>query len=73
MVDCRMFVDALDAQIHDEHHQSGRCYLSLSKVFTPLLSFLVTLIFSVDISISFLFYLGNFHGNSFDYFQIYIQ
>ncbi|KAM0945810.1 putative glycosyl transferase, family 1 [Dioscorea sansibarensis] len=27
----RMFVDALDAQIHDEHHRSGRCYLSLSK------------------------------------------
>lgn len=27
----RMFVDALDAQIYEEHHQSGRCYLSLSK------------------------------------------
>lgn len=27
----RMFVDALDAQMYDEHHQSGRCYLSLSK------------------------------------------
>ncbi|XP_077251260.1 glycosyl transferase family 1 protein [Tasmannia lanceolata] len=27
----RMFVDALDAQIYDEHHQSGHCYLSLSK------------------------------------------
>ncbi|KAL5989279.1 hypothetical protein ACLOJK_010169 [Asimina triloba] len=27
----RMFVDAMDAQMHDEHHQSGRCYLSLSK------------------------------------------
>ncbi|KAK9279941.1 hypothetical protein L1049_013625 [Liquidambar formosana] len=27
----RMFVDALDAQIYDEHHQSGQCYLSLSK------------------------------------------
>ncbi|GLU00759.1 hypothetical protein SLE2022_181040 [Rubroshorea leprosula] len=27
----RMFVDALDAQMYDEHHQSGRCYLSFSK------------------------------------------
>lgn len=27
----RMFVDALDAQMYDEHHQTGRCYLSLSK------------------------------------------
>lgn len=27
----RMFVDALDAQMYDEHHQSGRCYLSLLK------------------------------------------
>ncbi|KAM7476476.1 hypothetical protein LguiB_023719 [Lonicera macranthoides] len=27
----RMFVDALDAQIYDEHHLSGHCYLSLSK------------------------------------------
>ncbi|CAK9153640.1 unnamed protein product, partial [Ilex paraguariensis] len=27
----RMFVDALDAQFYDEHHQSGQCYLSLSK------------------------------------------
>ncbi|OAY62221.1 uncharacterized protein LOC110614988 isoform X2 [Manihot esculenta] len=27
----RMFVDALDAQMYDEHHQSGHCYLSLSK------------------------------------------
>ncbi|XP_059651310.1 uncharacterized protein LOC132298944 isoform X2 [Cornus florida] len=27
----RMFVDALDAQIYDEHHQNGHCYLSLSK------------------------------------------
>ncbi|XP_034904882.1 uncharacterized protein [Populus alba] len=27
----RMFVDALDAQMYDEHHQSGRCYLSLAK------------------------------------------
>nr|XP_043624428.1 uncharacterized protein LOC122595998 [Erigeron canadensis] len=27
----RMFVDALDAQVYDEHHQSGLCYLSLSK------------------------------------------
>ncbi|CAL9007370.1 unnamed protein product [Prunus brigantina] len=27
----RMFVDALDAQMYDEHHSSGRCYLSLSK------------------------------------------
>ncbi|KAJ0971503.1 hypothetical protein J5N97_019462 [Dioscorea zingiberensis] len=31
MMFSRMFVDALDAQIYDEHHQSGRCYLSLSK------------------------------------------
>ena len=29
---CRMFVDALDAQMYDEHHQSGHCYLSFSKV-----------------------------------------
>ncbi|KAF5183620.1 glycosyl transferase family 1 protein [Thalictrum thalictroides] len=28
---CRMFVDALDAQMYDEHHQSGHCYLSLHK------------------------------------------
>ncbi|PIA34447.1 hypothetical protein AQUCO_03700009v1 [Aquilegia coerulea] len=28
----RMFVDALDAQMYDEHHQSGHCYLSLHKV-----------------------------------------
>ncbi|KAJ4823972.1 hypothetical protein Tsubulata_039229 [Turnera subulata] len=27
----RMFVDSLDAQMYDEHHQSGHCYLSLSK------------------------------------------
>lgn len=27
----RMFVDALDAQMYDEHHQSGHCYLSLYK------------------------------------------
>ncbi|MFS8027277.1 putative glycosyl transferase, family 1 [Helianthus anomalus] len=27
----RMFVDALDAQMYAEHHQSGFCYLSLSK------------------------------------------
>ncbi|XP_022757484.1 uncharacterized protein LOC111304797 [Durio zibethinus] len=27
----RMFVDAIDAQIYDEHHQSGHCYLSFSK------------------------------------------
>ncbi|GAB4861658.1 hypothetical protein Ancab_036910 [Ancistrocladus abbreviatus] len=27
----RMFVDALDAQMYDEHHRSGHCYLSLSK------------------------------------------
>ncbi|KAM2647592.1 hypothetical protein TB1_000820 [Malus domestica] len=27
----RMFVDAMDAQMYDEHHSSGRCYLSLSK------------------------------------------
>ncbi|XP_030548052.1 uncharacterized protein LOC115753546 [Rhodamnia argentea] len=27
----RMFVDALDAQMYDEHHQTGHCYLSLSK------------------------------------------
>lgn len=29
---CRMFVDALDAQVYNEHHGSGLCYLSLSKV-----------------------------------------
>ncbi|KAL4586124.1 hypothetical protein LXL04_010755 [Taraxacum kok-saghyz] len=27
----RMFVDALDAQVYDEHHESGVCYFSLSK------------------------------------------
>ncbi|KAJ6851890.1 uncharacterized protein M6B38_257805 [Iris pallida] len=27
----RMFVDALDAQMYDEHHGSGHCYLSLTK------------------------------------------
>lgn len=27
----RMFVDALDAQIYEEHNKSGHCYLSLSK------------------------------------------
>ncbi|KAI7735320.1 hypothetical protein M8C21_029737 [Ambrosia artemisiifolia] len=27
----RMFVDALDAQVYEEHQQSGLCYLSLSK------------------------------------------
>ncbi|XP_010261435.1 PREDICTED: uncharacterized protein LOC104600272 [Nelumbo nucifera] len=27
----RMFVDALDTEMYNEHHQSGRCYLSLSK------------------------------------------
>ncbi|KAK8565752.1 hypothetical protein V6N13_020831 [Hibiscus sabdariffa] len=27
----RMFVDALDAQVYEEHHQSGHCYLSFSK------------------------------------------
>lgn len=27
----RMFVDALDEQMYDEHHKSGHCYLSFSK------------------------------------------
>ncbi|KAK1320262.1 hypothetical protein QJS10_CPA03g00258 [Acorus calamus] len=27
----RMFVDALDSQMYDEHHRSGYCYLSLTK------------------------------------------
>ncbi|XP_021767165.1 uncharacterized protein LOC110731604 [Chenopodium quinoa] len=27
----RMFVDALDAQMYEEHHRSGHCYLSLTK------------------------------------------
>ncbi|GMP97059.1 hypothetical protein CsSME_00045460 [Camellia sinensis var. sinensis] len=27
----RMFVDALGAQFYENHHQNGRCYLSLSK------------------------------------------
>ncbi|XP_043715599.1 uncharacterized protein LOC122663996 [Telopea speciosissima] len=27
----RMFFDSLDAQMYDEHHRSGHCYLSLSK------------------------------------------
>ncbi|CAH1420920.1 unnamed protein product [Lactuca virosa] len=28
----RMFVDALDAQVYDQHHHSGLCYLSLSRL-----------------------------------------
>jgi len=28
----RMFVDALDAQMYDKHHQTGHCILSLHKV-----------------------------------------
>ncbi|EEF50609.1 transferase, transferring glycosyl groups, putative [Ricinus communis] len=28
---CKIFVDALDAQIYDLHHQNGHCYLSLTK------------------------------------------
>ncbi|GAA0139496.1 transferase [Lithospermum erythrorhizon] len=27
----RMFVDALDVQFYDDHHQSGHCYLSMTK------------------------------------------
>ncbi|WOK91397.1 hypothetical protein Cni_G00088 [Canna indica] len=27
----RMFVDAMDAQMYDEHHKSGHCFLSISK------------------------------------------
>nr|GMC89454.1 Phosphatidyl-myo-inositol mannosyltransferase [Ipomoea batatas] len=27
----RMFVDALDSQLYDQHHQSGYCYLSVRK------------------------------------------
>ncbi|ONK68917.1 uncharacterized protein A4U43_C05F17380 [Asparagus officinalis] len=27
----RMFVDAMDAEMYDQHHQSGYCYLSLTK------------------------------------------
>ncbi|KAL5718897.1 hypothetical protein ACHQM5_011751 [Ranunculus cassubicifolius] len=27
----RMFVDALDAEMYDEHHQSGHCYLRLDR------------------------------------------
>ncbi|KAJ4957164.1 hypothetical protein NE237_013947 [Protea cynaroides] len=27
----RMFLDSLDAQMYDEHHRTGHCYLSLSK------------------------------------------
>lgn len=47
---CRMFVDALDAGIYDEHHESGRCYLSLSKV-APWNHFIyLSLIFIVYIS-----------------------
>lgn len=37
-----MFVDALDAQMYDEHHSTGHCPLSLSKVicfFKKLVSF----------------------------------
>ena len=29
---CRMFVDSLDAQHYEEHHNNGTCYLSLSKM-----------------------------------------
>ncbi|XP_031393102.1 uncharacterized protein LOC116204888 isoform X2 [Punica granatum] len=28
----RMFVDALDAQMYNEHHRTGHCYLSFSKL-----------------------------------------
>lgn len=31
-----MFVDALDSEFYEQHHLSGLCYLSLSKV-SPLL------------------------------------
>lgn len=41
---CRMFVDALDGLMYDEHHSSGRCYLSLSKV-TCLLDQFVMFVF----------------------------
>ncbi|KAM5555523.1 hypothetical protein ABKV19_023450 [Rosa sericea] len=40
----RMFVDALDAEMYNEHHSSGRCYLSLSKdkhCYSQLLELLV--------------------------------
>lgn len=36
-----MFVDALDAEFYDEHHQSGYCYLSLSKVTASALNNLI--------------------------------
>lgn len=29
---CRMFVDTLDSEFYEQHHLSGVCYLSLSKV-----------------------------------------
>ncbi|KAI4355160.1 hypothetical protein L6164_003958 [Bauhinia variegata] len=42
----RMFVDALDAQMYDEHRSSGHCYLSLSKdkhCYSRLLELLVNI------------------------------
>lgn len=33
----RMFVDALDAEMYEEHHITGHCYLSVNKVSLLLL------------------------------------
>ena len=32
----RMFIDAMDTKMYDEHHQSASCYLSTSKVILVL-------------------------------------
>ncbi|KAL4567035.1 hypothetical protein LXL04_022606 [Taraxacum kok-saghyz] len=42
----RMFVDAIDAQVYDEHHGGGFCYLSLNKdkhCYTRVLEVLVNI------------------------------
>ncbi|KAI3701268.1 hypothetical protein L2E82_45919 [Cichorium intybus] len=42
----RMFVDAIDAQVYDEHHGGGLCYLSLNKdkhCYTRVLEVLVNI------------------------------
>jgi len=41
----RMFVDALDAQMYEEHHRSGLCYLNLSKVSGIMISILLSFSF----------------------------
>lgn len=36
----RMFVDALDAEMYEEHHRTGHCYLSVHKVTLLLVLYL---------------------------------